>query len=280
MTIFTARRLTLGNLMNLAVTGLFVIAFLFPYAYLVMSSLKPPSEVISSTPRLLPTVFTADNFRTMFDVLAVGKYFGNSFVTAILSTLISVFMGSVAAYGLSRFSSRLGNLFLLLTLAVRMVPLISVAVPMYRIVNQLGIYDTKLALVLVYTSINIPFVIWMMIGFFDGLPKELDESARVDGCGKFGAFMRIILPISLPGLATTAIFSYMLSWNDFLMALMMTSTSAKTVPVGLSEFLTAYNLDLGPMTAAAVLFSLPVMLFSLLIQRYIVSGMTMGAVKE
>ena len=213
MTIFTARRLTLGNLMNLAVTGLFVIAFLFPYAYLVMSSLKPPSEVISSTPRLLPTVFTADNFRTMFDVLAVGKYFGNSFVTAILSTLISVFMGSVAAYGLSRFSSRLGNLFLLLTLAVRMVPLISVAVPMYRIVNQLGIYDTKLALVLVYTSINIPFVIWMMIGFFDGLPKELDESARVDGCGKFGAFMRIILPISLPGLATTAIFSYMLSWN-------------------------------------------------------------------
>lgn len=178
----------------------------------------------------------------MFDVLPLAKYLGNSLFTALSSTVISVFLGSLAAYGLSRFTSRLGNVFLLMTLAVRMVPLISVAVPMYRIVNQLGLYDTKLALTLVYTSINIPFVIWMMIGFFDGLPKELDESARVDGCGKFGAFLRIILPISLPGLATTAIFSYLMSWNDFLMALMLTSTSAKTMPVGLSEFLGAYNL--------------------------------------
>nr|WP_306813021.1 carbohydrate ABC transporter permease [Paenibacillus soyae] len=261
-------------------TALFVIAFLFPYIYLIMTSLKPSMEVISTTPTLLPSAFTLDSFRTMFDVLPVGKYIGNSFITAISSTVVSVFLGSLAAYGLSRFSSRIGNLFLLLTLAVRMVPLISVAVPMYGIINRLGLYDTKTALILVYTSINIPFVIWMMIGFFDGLPKELDESARVDGCGKFGAFMRIILPISLPGLATTAIFSYMLSWNDFLMALMMSSTTAKTLPVGLSEFLGAYNLDLGPMTAAAVLFSLPVMLFSVMIQRYIVSGMTMGAVKE
>ncbi|MCR2806664.1 carbohydrate ABC transporter permease [Paenibacillus soyae] len=274
------QRTKAGSILVQLTTALFVIAFLFPYIYLIMTSLKPSMEVISTTPTLLPSAFTLDSFRTMFDVLPVGKYIGNSFITAISSTVVSVFLGSLAAYGLSRFSSRIGNLFLLLTLAVRMVPLISVAVPMYGIINRLGLYDTKTALILVYTSINIPFVIWMMIGFFDGLPKELDESARVDGCGKFGAFMRIILPISLPGLATTAIFSYMLSWNDFLMALMMSSTTAKTLPVGLSEFLGAYNLDLGPMTAAAVLFSLPVMLFSVMIQRYIVSGMTMGAVKE
>ncbi len=280
MTTFTNRRITVSSTIILLITGLLVLAFIFPYLYLIMTSLKPSTEVISSTPTLFPSIFTLDNFRTMFDVLPIAKYFGNSFFTASFSTLISVFLGALAAYGLSRFSSRLGNMFLLLTLAVRMVPMISVAVPMYRIINQLGLYDTKLALTLIYTSINIPFVIWLMIGFFDGLPKELDESARVDGCSKFGAFMRIILPISLPGLATTAIFSYLMSWNDFLMALMMTSTSAKTMPVGLSEFLGAYNLDLGPMTAAAVCFSFPVVLISFLIQRYIVSGMTMGAVKE
>lgn len=280
MTTFTNRRLTVSSSLILLLTGSLVLAFIFPYVYLIMTSLKPSTEVISSNPTLLPSVFTFDNYRTMFDVLPIGKYFGNSFFTAIFSTLISVFLGSLAAYGLSRFSSRLGNMFLLLTLAVRMVPMISVAVPMYRIINQLGLYDTKLALTLIYTSINIPFVIWLMIGFFDGLPKELDESARVDGCSKFGAFIKIILPISLPGLATTAIFSYLMSWNDFLMALMMTSTSAKTMPVGLSEFLGAYNLDLGPMTAAAVCFSFPVVLISFLIQRFIVSGMTMGAVKE
>ncbi|UUZ84648.1 carbohydrate ABC transporter permease [Paenibacillus sp. P26] len=145
----------------------------------------------------------------------------------------------------------MGNLFLLFTLIVRMTPLISVAIPMYRIIGQMGIMDTKLALVLVYTSISIPFVIWMMIGFFDHLPKELDESARVDGRGMLGSFVRIVLPISLPGIATTSIFSLMLSWNDFLFALLLTGTSAKTVPVGISEFLTAYNLDLGPMTAAS-----------------------------
>ncbi|AJY77315.1 carbohydrate ABC transporter permease [Paenibacillus beijingensis] len=280
MTALAKRQRTPATAVVMFITALFAAAFLFPYLYLILSSLKRPEEVISSSPTIVPSVFTLDNFRTMFDVLPIVSYFGNSFMTSICSTAISVFLGSMAAYGLSRLHSRLGNLFIMLTLGVRLVPLISVAVPMYRIINRLGLYDTKLALVLVYTSINIPFVIFMMIGFFDGLPKELDESARVDGCGRFGAFMKIILPISLPGLATTAIFGYMLSWNDFLMALMMTSTSAKTVPVGLSEFLTAYNLDLGPMTAAAVTFSLPVMLFSFAIQRYIVSGITMGAVKE
>lgn len=254
--------------------------FIFPYLYLVLTSFKPPSEVISSTPSLWPSVFTLENYDAMMNQLAIGKYFGNSFIAASFSTLLSVLLGSLAAFGLTRFKSKIGSLFLLLTLGIRLIPMISVAIPLYRIIGDIGLMDTKLALVLVYSSINVPFVIWMMIGFFDSLPKELDESARVDGCGMLGAFMRIILPISLPGLATTSIFSFMLSWNDFLFALLLTSTFAKTVPVGISEFLTAYNLDLGPMTAAATLFSLPVMLFSFVMQNYIVRGMTMGAVKE
>lgn len=261
-------------------TCLLACVFLSPYIYLLLTSLKPSAEAVSAPPTLWPSKFSFENYRNMFDYLPVGKYFVNSLVTAGASTFISVLLGSMAAYGISRFTSITGNYFLLFTLVIRMVPMISIAIPMYMIIKDMGLIDTKLALILVYTSVNVPFAIWLMIGFFDSVPKEFDEAARIDGCGWLGAFIRVILPVSLPGLATTAIFTFMLAWNDFLFSLLMTSTQAKTATVGISEFLTAYNLDLGPMTAAAVSFSLPVMIFSLFVQRYIVSGMTLGAVKE
>lgn len=259
---------------------LLTLLFLGPYIYLLLTSLKPSAEAVSSPPTLWPSKFSLENYRNMFNYLPIAKYFMNSLVTAAISTILSVFLGAMAAYGISRFSSITGNYFLLFTLVIRMVPMISIAIPMYMIIKNLGLIDTQLALILVYTSLNVPFAIWLMIGFFDSIPKEFDEAARVDGCGWLGSFIRIILPISLPGLATTAIFTFMLAWNDFLFSLLMTSTNAKTATVGISEFLTAYNLDLGPMTAAAISFSLPVMIFSFFVQRYIVSGMTLGAVKE
>lgn len=263
------------------VTATIILAFifLFPYIYLILTSLKPSIEAITSPPTLIPSKISFENYLKMSEYLPIGKYFLNSITASLGSTLISIFLGSMAAYGVSRYSSNISNGFLIFTLAIRMIPLISISIPVYSMIKNLGLIDTKLALILVYTSINIPFVIWMMSGFFDGIPKELDESARVDGCRRLSVFIRIILPISLPGLATTAIFAFMLSWNDFLFALLLTSTSSKTATVGISEFLTAYNLDLGPMTSAAVLFSFPIMLFSFLIQKYIVSGMTLGAVK-
>ncbi|MBD1381529.1 carbohydrate ABC transporter permease [Bacillus sp. IB182487] len=262
------------------VTCMLALLFLGPYVYLLLTSFKPSAEAVSSPPTLWPKQFSLENYYGMFKYLPIGKYFLNSLLTATVSMGLSVFIGSLAAYGFSRFSSKVSNIFLLITLGIRMVPMISVAIPMYIIINNMGLIDTPLALIFVYTSINIPFAIWMMIGFFDGIPKEFDEAARVDGCSRLGAFLRIILPVSLPGLATTAIFTFMLAWNDFLFALLLTSTNSKTATVGISEFLTAYNLDLGPMTAAAITFSLPVMIFSFLVQRYIVSGMTLGAVKE
>jgi multiple sugar transport system permease protein len=264
----------------IVLTCLLAMLFLGPYVYLLLTSLKPSAEAVSAPPTLWPSTFSFENYQNMFDYLPVGKYFMNSLVTAGASTFISVLLGSMAAYGISRFTSVTGNYFLLFTLVIRMVPMISIAIPMYMIIKDLGLIDTQLALILVYTSVNVPFAIWLMIGFFDSVPKEFDEAARIDGCGWLGAFIRVILPVSLPGLATTAIFTFMLAWNDFLFSLLMTSTQAKTATVGISEFLTAYNLDLGPMTAAAVSFSLPVMIFSLFAQRYIVSGMTLGAVKE
>ncbi|WP_243459530.1 carbohydrate ABC transporter permease [Metabacillus bambusae] len=264
----------------ISLTCILAMLFLGPYVYLLLTSLKPSTEAVSAPPTFWPSTFSFENYRNMFDYLPVGKYFANSLITAITSTFISVLLGSMAAYGISRFTSVTGKYFLLFTLVIRMVPMISIAIPMYMIIKNMGLIDTHLALVFVYTSVNVPFAIWLMIGFFDSIPKEFDEAARIDGCSWLGSFIRVIIPVSLPGLATTAIFTFMLAWNDFLFALLMTSTNAKTATVGISEFLTAYNLDLGPMTAAAVSFSLPVMIFSLFVQRYIVSGMTLGAVKE
>jgi multiple sugar transport system permease protein len=264
----------------ISLTCILAMLFLGPYVYLLLTSLKPSAEAVSSPPTFWPSTFSFENYRNMFEYLPVGKYFANSLITAISSTFISVLLGSMAAYGISRFTSVTGKYFLLFTLVIRMVPMISIAIPMYMIIKNMGLIDTHLALVFVYTSVNVPFAIWLMIGFFDSIPKEFDEAARIDGCSWLGSFIRVIIPVSLPGLATTAIFTFMLAWNDFLFALLMTSTNAKTATVGISEFLTAYNLDLGPMTAAAVSFSLPVMIFSLFVQRYIVSGMTLGAVKE
>ncbi len=259
---------------------LFALMFMGPYIYLLLTSLKPSAEAVSAPPTLWPSRFSLENYKNMFEYLPIAKYFLNSFLAAGASTILSVFLGSLASYGISRFTSATGSYFLLFTLVIRMVPMISIAIPMYMIIKSMGILDTQLALILVYTSLNVPFAIWLLIGFFDSIPKELDEAARVDGCSWLGSFIKVILPNSLPGIATASIFTFMLAWNDFLFSLLMTSTKAKTATVGISEFLTAYNLDLGPMTAAAISFSLPVMIFSFFVQRYIVSGMTLGAVKE
>jgi multiple sugar transport system permease protein len=262
------------------ITTILALLFISPYIYIILTSFKPSAEAISPSPTFFPRELSVENYIGMFEKMPVIHYFMNSFVSAAVSTILAVFLGALAAYGLSRFSSKIGNLFLLITLCVRMIPMISIAIPMYMIINGIGLIDTRLALIITYTAINVPFAIWLMMGFFKNIPKEFDEAARIDGCNIFTAFIKVILPVSLPGLATTAIFCFMLAWNDFLFALLLTSTNAKTATVGISEFLTAYNLDLGPMTAAAVSFSLPVMIFSIIVQRYIVSGMTLGAVKE
>ena len=149
----------------------------------------------------------------------------------------------------------------------------------YEIICGLGLYDTRIALIIVYAAINMPFVMWTMLSFYEGIPTTLDEAAFVDGASSMQTFTKVILPIAAPGVATAFIFTLFLAWNDFLIALLLTSTNAKTFTVGLAGFLSAYNLDLGPMCAGAFLFSFPVMIISMAAQKFIVKGMTAGAVK-
>lgn len=258
----------------------FTVFWLFPYLYLISSSFKPGSEVISIPAKFFPTRLSIENFTALFHRLQVFKYIGNSFITAVCSTIIAVILGSLAAYAISRSRAKLSVLLVVLVLCLKMIPTSSIAVPIYNIITDIGLYDTRIALIIVYAAINIPFVMWTMISFFKGIPTSLDEAACVDGATNFYTFRKVILPICMPGIATSAIFTLFLAWNDFLIPLLLTSVNAKTFTVALSEFLSAYSMDLGPMCAGALIFSFPVMILSMFAQRYIVKGMTAGAVKE
>lgn len=261
------------------ITIFLTLLFLAPYLYLFFSSIKPPQNVFSSPPTFFPREFSIINYINAIRTDSIVNFFANSIIIAVSSTVISVIIGALAAYSISRFKLKILNVFLVCALITRMIPLTSIAVPIYRIVSSLGMRDSRLSLGAVYIAINLPLIIWMMVSFFDSIPKELDEAALIDGCNRLEAFFKVIIPLTLPGLATTSIFSFMLSWNDFLFALLLTSNKAKTVPVAISDFLSVYNLELGTMAAVAVLFSLPVMIFTFLVQKHIVAGLTLGSVK-
>lgn len=255
------------------------IFWLFPYLYLISSSFKPGSEVVSIPAKFFPNVLSVENFTSLFERMPVLHYIFNSFIVAICSTLIAVILGALSAYAIQRSGAKIATLLIIIVLCLKMIPTSSIAVPIYELITNLGLYDTRFALIIVYAAINMPFVMWVMLGFYEGIPITLDEAACIDGASSIKTFVYIILPICTPGLATASVFTLFLSWNEFLISLLLTSTSAKTFTVGLSEFLSAYSMDLGPMCAGALIFSFPVMVLSIVAQKFIVRGITAGAVK-
>lgn len=269
----------IGKKIGIILSVVLTIGWLFPYIYVICCAFKPGSEVIAVPPRFFPKNLSVENFSGLLERMDVSTFLFNSLSTALLSTIIALILGSLAAYAIQRSGAKLSVLLVVLVLCLKMIPTSSIVVPIYELICNLGLYDTKIALILVYAAINMPFVMWTMLSFFEGIPSTLDEAAYVDGASSLQTFRKVILPICKPGLATAFIFTLFLAWNDFLVALLLTSTNAKTFTVGLAGFLSAYNLDLGPMCAGAFLFSFPVMIISLAAQKYIVQGMVAGAVK-
>ena len=269
----------LGKKFAVIVSIVLTIFWLFPYIYVICCSFKPGAEVIAVPPSFFPKNFSVENFFGLFERMDGVYYLVNSLTTALISTLIALILGSLAAYAIQRSGAKLSVFLVVLILCLKMIPTSSIIVPIYELICKIGLYDTKIALIIVYAAINMPFVMWTMLSFYEGIPTTLDEAAYVDGASSLQTFSRIILPICTPGLATAFIFTLFLAWNDFLVALLLTSTKAKTFTVGLAGFLSAYNLDLGPMCAGAFLFSFPVIVISIAAQKYIVQGMTAGAVK-
>lgn len=264
----------------LILTLLLSALFLFPYVFLALSSFKPAQEVITIPPTFFPKTFSIENYQEMYNYINVEKSLLNSFVSAFGSTAIAVLLGALSAFALVRANSKLSAILLAMLFFLKMIPLSAIAVPIYRIITSVGLYDTRIALVIVLAATNMPLVIWIMIGFFQSVPVSLDEAACVDGASSLATFFRVILPVSVPGIATAGILTLFLSWNDFLLSLMLTSTNAKTFTVSLSEFLLGYQINLGPMTAASFLFSFPIIILAIFAQKYIIQGLTAGSLKE
>ncbi|NUQ90998.1 MAG: carbohydrate ABC transporter permease [Glycomyces artemisiae] len=251
----------------------------FPFAYLLLTSFKPPSEAIAVPPSVLPDAWTLENYVAALSKEGVVPALINSVTTAVLSTLISLALAVPAAYAVTRYRTPSGRVFVLAALVTRMVPTIAIGAPLVETMRALGIADTSFALAVAHTTISLPLSIWLMASFFEAVPDELEEAAKMDGASRLGALWRVVLPVVSGGLAVTAIFAFLASWNEFLFALLLTSVRAQTTPIVIANFQTQFGLDWGAMTALAAAYSLPVILLTLVLQRHIVAGLTLGAVK-
>jgi multiple sugar transport system permease protein len=204
----------------------------------------------------------------------------NTLIVASATTFFAITFGSLAAYAITRFRFPGTNAIPLFFLVMRMVPRIVIVLPYFVIMRQLGLLDSLTGLVLSYTSFALPFALWMMIGFFQDIPVDMEEAAMIDGCDRLAVLLRVTLPLAAPGLAATSVFAFLLGWNEFLFSLILTSSeSSRTLPVVVSGFVTDRGIMWGEMSAAGTLIALPVIAFALMVQKYIVRGLTMGAVK-
>jgi multiple sugar transport system permease protein len=266
------------NLVN-AFALMLVFIYALPYVYLIMTSLKLPGDVQQIPPSFFPHQLSFDNFKTVLSASNVPCAFASSAKVAVLTTTLTLIVSVPAAYAATQYRRPMTNAFLLFALVTRMVPAVSLGIPFFVLLINLGLLDTTLGLVLAHTVNAVPLALLLMAAFFEGVPKELEEAARVDGCSRFQAFMKVVLSVTRGGIAITALFSFITSWNEFLFALLLTSEKTKTVPVVLAEYNSVYGLAWGAMTALAVLYSVPAILVTLMLQKQIVTGLTFGAVK-
>jgi multiple sugar transport system permease protein len=272
----------IARLLKYALVALALFAALAPVYWMLTISLKSEVDQFAVPPRWLIFRPTLAHYREAFFARSFGQYLVTSAVVSVLSTICAMLIGTLAAYGLSgfRLPRRLDTRLSLWILSTRMFPPIVTAVPLFMMMRDVRLLDTRASLVIVYTAFNLPFVVWMMRGFFNEIPRDLEEAARVDGDSRLGALVRVILPLVAPGLAATTVFCLIISWNEFLFALVLSQTDASmTLPVGIAGRVTQYEIKWGVMSAAGVVAMMPILVFAMAVQRYLVRGLSLGAVK-
>ncbi|NVD39711.1 carbohydrate ABC transporter permease [Ensifer sp. HO-A22] len=257
------------------------IAFaLFPLYWLLKVAVTPNDLLYSEGIRLWPSRATLDHFDFVLRHSAFPTFFKNSLIVSGSTAVIVTILASLSGYALSRFNFRGKYWLVALMLLTQMFPLVMLVAPIFKILSPLGLTNSLTGLVIVYTAFNVPFATFLMQSFFDGIPKDLEEAAMIDGATQFVAFRQIILPLTLPGIAATLGFVFTAAWSELLFSLMLISGNDQaTFPVGLLSFVSKFSVDFGQMMAAGVLALIPACLFFLLIQRYLVQGLTAGAVK-
>lgn len=265
------------------------VVILLPFAWLIISSISPATELVSEDIHWWPENPTLSRYQAIFSssageggdvAVAFRLAMVNSLTVAVATTAISLTVGALGGYAFARLRFRMRRASLFAFLTVYMLPPIALIIPLYLALANLHLLDTKTGLILTYCSIVTPFCLWTMSNYYLSLPPDLEDAARVDGCSRLGALVRVVLPLSRPGLLTTAMFGFLLAWDEFLFALIFTSTSnAKTIPVAIAEFTGKFSSDFGLIAAGGVLATVPPLILALLFQRYIVGGLTSGAVK-
>ncbi len=260
-----------------------VLACLFaaaPIVWGVLTALKPAAEVVSYPPNLMPSRFTLESFRQVWSDSNFPTYFRNSLLVTGIATLTSLVVAVHAAYGLARFDFTGKTSLMLGLLATSMIPGIAILVPLYNLSIHTGLYNTFTGLVIVYTAWNIPLLVWLLKGFFESVPVELEEAAMIDGCSRMRAFYTIVLPMARPGMLAGAIMAMMFVWNDFLIGFTLAVTEDKRlIPYGLYSFISNIGVDWGQLMAATVISLVPVVIAFLLLQKWLVQGLMAGAVK-
>ncbi len=270
-----------GRPIRIIIVVVSLVMILFPLYWLLTSSLKIKGEYLSNPPVVVPSVLTGESYRSVFGKDHMLEIFLNTFIVAAASTVISVVFGSMAAYAVARGSigKQAKKIFGLWFMVQKMYPAIATAIPVYLVMRTLHLIDTRTALVIMNTSFNLPLVIWLMMGFFEQLPKELEESAMLDGCGFTRRFFLIIFPLTKPGMIAAAILAFVGAWNEFLFACILSINKSKTLPVLIAGFITDRGLEWGPMASTAVITLVPVLILVWALQKHFVQGLAMGAVK-
>jgi multiple sugar transport system permease protein len=267
-----------------AYTGIAIalVITLFPVYWIASNSFKYDIDIFAVPPEWLPVNPTLKHYRAAFIERPFLQYALNSLVIAVSTTVISVVLGTLAGYALARFHypGRWRHQISFWILSTRMMPPIVTIIPLYLAFNYLNMLNTKPAVVIAYTAFNLPFATWMMKSYFQDLPVELEEAAMVDGDTRWGAFLRMALPLARPGLAATAIFCLITSWNEFLLALILTLTErSQTLPIGIAGRVTQYHTYWGEISAAGFFSCIPIMIFAFIVQKHLVRGLSFGAVK-
>jgi multiple sugar transport system permease protein len=262
------------------------VVILAPFAWLIISSVAAPADLLTTPLRWIPAHASLTRYTDIVlganseTVVTFRAALLNSAIVAMSSVLISVGVGIFGAYAFARLQFRFQRGILLLFLSTYMLPPIAILISLYLTMVQLRLLDTKLGLILVYCSFITPFVLWIMSGYFRSIPRDLEDAARIDGCSRIGALFRVVLPLARPGVLATALFGFLLAWDEFLYALVFTSSlNSKTIPVAIAEFTGRHAVDFGMMATGGVLASLPPLVIAFVFQRYIVGGLASGAVK-
>jgi multiple sugar transport system permease protein len=282
-----------GRLISPATRALLLLFYLgytlLPIIWLFLSTIQTQASLLTLPVPIIPPEMTLRHYAEIFAPAAFGELSGrstfvlalrNSVVVSVGATLMAILLGTPAAYVFARFNIPHGRTLLLIILGTQLLPSVALILPLFRMLRGAGLLDSLLGLILAYSTFSLPFVVWIMTSYFQSLPRELEEAARMDGASRWQAFTRVALPLAAPGLAVTAIFTLLNAWDEFFLALIFTSTYAsKTLPVALAEFFGRHSVDWGMLVTGGFIASLPPIALSFVFSRYIVSGLSAGGIK-